>query len=119
MRSLAYAISHDFAFERLIVVVGIIKDKDIPHILGEIIPLAHRVIYTRPAYYRAANPEDLMNIAKGYGKEGEVQVPLSTAIEKAKEVASTKDLIVITGSLFTVGEAKSYFDPVHYPREDI
>ena len=45
-----------------------------------------------------------MDMAKKYGKDGEVQVPLSTAIEKAKDVAGTKDLIVITGSLFTVGE---------------
>jgi dihydrofolate synthase/folylpolyglutamate synthase len=119
MRTLAKAIKNDFAFKKLIVVIGIMSDKDIPHILGEIIPMAHRVIYTRPAYYRAANPEDLMDIAKGYGKQGEVQVPLSTAIEKAKEVADPQDLIVITGSLFTVGEAKSYFDPLRYPPEDI
>jgi len=104
MRSLAQAIKNDFVFKRLIVVVGIMEDKDIPHILQEIIPLAHRVIYTRPAYYRAANPQHLMDMAKKYGKDGEVQVPLSTAIEKAKDVAGTKDLIVITGSLFTVGE---------------
>jgi folylpolyglutamate synthase/dihydropteroate synthase len=34
-------------------------------------------------------------------------------------LAGKKDLILITGSLFTVGEAKSYLDPIHYPREDI
>jgi dihydrofolate synthase/folylpolyglutamate synthase len=99
--------------------VGIMEDKDISHILAEIVPLAHKVIYTRPAYYRAANPQHIMDVAKEFKKDGEVHVPLSTAIEKARELADTKDLIVITGSLFTVGEAKSYFDPSHYPREDV
>jgi len=60
-----------------------------------------------------------MDTAKGFAKEGEIQVPLSTAIERAKNAARTEDLIVITGSLFTVGEAESYLDPLHYPSEDI
>ena len=119
MRSLAQAISHDFDFKRLILVVGIMEDKDIKHILAEIVPLAHTVMYTRPDYYRAANPRRLMDVAKGLGNNGEVHVPLSNAIERAREVADTKDLIVITGSLYTVGEAKSYFDPLRYPREDV
>ncbi len=119
MRSLAQAIGNDFHFEKLILVLGIMEDKDIQHILAEIVPLAHRVIYTRPAYYRAANPQHIMDVAKEFKKDGEVNFPLSKAIERARDLADTKDLIVITGSLFTVGEAKSYLDPLHYPREDI
>ena len=119
MRSLAQAIGNDFHFEKLILVLGIMEDKDISNILTEILPLAHKVIYTRPAYYRAANPQHIMDVAKEFKKDGEVHFPLSKAIERARDLADTKDLIVITGSLFTVGEAKSYLDPLHYPREDI
>jgi len=119
MRSLAHAISNDFHFENLILVVGIMEDKDIKHILAEIVPLAHRVIYTRPSYYRAANPRHVIEVASKWGKDGEVHVPLSSAIERARTMAGKGDLIVITGSLFTVGEAKSYLDPIHYPREDV
>jgi len=70
MRSLAQAIGNDFDFKRLIVVVGIMEDKDIKHILAEIVPLGHRVIYTRPAYYRAANPQHVMDVAKKSRKDG-------------------------------------------------
>ena len=119
MRPLAQAIGNDFDFEKLILVLGIMEDKDIKHILAEIVPLAHKIIYTRPAYYRAADPQYLMDVAKKFGKDGEVHFPLSSAIERARDLADKKDLILITGSLFTVGEAKSYFDPIHYPREDI
>ena len=119
MRSLAQAIGNDFHFEKLILVLGIMEDKDISNILTEILPLAHKAIYTRPTYYRAADPHYLMDVAKKFGKDGEVHFPLSKAIERARDLADKKDLILITGSLFTVGEAKSYFDPLHYPREDI
>ena len=64
MRSIAQAIGNDFDFEKLILVLGIMEDKDISNILTEILPLAHRVIYTRPAYYRAANPQYLMDVAE-------------------------------------------------------
>jgi len=119
MRSLAQAIGNDFHFEKLILVLGIMEDKDISNILTEILPLAHKAIYTRPTYYRAANPQYLMDVAKKFGKDGEVHFPLSKAIERARDLADKKDLILITGSLFTVGEAKSYFDPIHFPREDV
>jgi len=119
MRSLAQAIDNEFHFEKLILVLGIMEDKDISNIFTKILPLAHKVIYTRPTYYRAANPQYLMDVAKKFGKDGEVRLPLSKAIERARDLADKKTLILITGSLFTVGEAKSYFDPIHYPREDI
>ncbi|OQY15167.1 MAG: hypothetical protein B6I32_07895, partial [Desulfobacterium sp. 4572_20] len=119
MRSIAQTIGNDFHFEKLILLLGIMEDKDISNIFREIFPLADKIIYTRPTYYRAANPQYLMDVAKKFGKGGEVHFPLSKAIERARDLADKKDLILITGSLFTVGEAKSYFDPIHYPREDI
>ncbi len=119
MRSVAQAIGNDFHFENLILVLGIMEDKDIAHILQAIVPLAYKVIYTRPAYYRAANPQYLMDVAREFGEDGEVHFPLSKAIERARDLAGRKDMILITGSLFTVGEAKSYFDPVNYPQEDV
>lgn len=119
MKSLARSIGRDFDFEKLILVLGIMEDKDIKNILKEILPLASRVIYTRPTYYRAANPQNLMGLAREFGKDGEVHFPLSIAIDRARDMCDKKDLILITGSLFTVGEAKSCLDPIRYPIEDI
>jgi dihydrofolate synthase/folylpolyglutamate synthase len=119
MRSLAHSIKSDFDFKQLILVLGVMEDKDISNILKEIVPLANRVIYTRPIYYRAANPHYIMDMAKEFGKAGEVHFPLSAAINRARDLADYKDLIVVTGSLFTVGEAKSFLDPISYPIEDI
>jgi len=119
MRSLAYAIKSDFDFRKLIVVLAILGDKDIADILKEILPLANRAIYTRAMYHRAADPHMLMEQGKRFGKTGEVYVTIPAAIDRARNLADKKDLILITGSLYTVGEAKSFFDPVNYPTEDI
>jgi dihydrofolate synthase/folylpolyglutamate synthase len=119
MRSLADSIKRDFMFKDLVLVVGIMGDKDIPRILKEMLPLSTRTIFTRPAYYRAAEPQRLLQAAEELGLGAEVCVPLSAAIKRARNLADERDLILITGSLFTVGEAKSCLDPIAYPREQI
>jgi dihydrofolate synthase/folylpolyglutamate synthase len=60
-------------------------------------------------------------MAKGshLGKPGEIVPLLTEAIEKAREIADPRDLIVICGSLFTVGEAMTYFDPETYRPDDL
>ena len=119
MRSLAHSIKRDFDFEQLILVLGVMADKDVSNILKEILPLASRAIYTRPAYHRAAAPQCLMDMAKEYGKAGEVHFSIPAAIDRARSLAGKRDLILITGSLFTIGEVKSYLDPISFPIEDI
>jgi len=119
MRSLADSIRKDFDFKELVLVVGIMADKDTPGILREILPLAGKAVFTRPGYDRAAEPERLLKTAEELGWTGEVRTPLSAAIDRARDLADERDMILITGSLFTVGEAKSYLDPMRYPSEHV
>jgi len=115
---LADSISRDFTFRRLILVLGVMEDKDISRIIQRIVPLADYIIYTRPEYYRAANPEILMKEAIPLGKPGKIVPMLSDALDRAKEIASAKDMILITGSLFTIGETLTHFDPEKYRPDD-
>jgi dihydrofolate synthase/folylpolyglutamate synthase len=59
--------------------------------------------------------------AKGapLGRPGEVVPHLTDAIEKAKQIAGPNDLILICGSLFTVGEAMAHLDPERYLPDDL
>jgi len=118
-RQLADSITAGFSYKRLIAVMGIMGDKDINNIIRLISPVADYIICTRPDYYRAADPGRIMNEVSGLGKKGEVVDSLAGAIEKAKAVASSRDLILITGSLFTVGEALSLLDPVKFRSDNI
>jgi dihydrofolate synthase / folylpolyglutamate synthase len=76
------------------------------------------VLYTRPVYSRAADPHVLMEKASSLNTPGEVVPFLTDAILKAEKMASPRDLIVICGSLFTVGEALTFFDPLRYQPDE-
>jgi dihydrofolate synthase / folylpolyglutamate synthase len=106
--TLAQALKRDLTYRRLILVLGIMADKDIRGILRRLLPLAHVVIFSRPRYDRAATPEMLESLAQNVTQENHVIADLGRAIQKARELAGDDDLIVVTGSLFTIGEAREY-----------
>jgi dihydrofolate synthase/folylpolyglutamate synthase len=119
VKELAHSIGSEFSYRRLILVIGVMEDKDIGKILKGILPMADYVFYTRPEYDRSASPERLMNEGSSLGKPGQIVPDISDALDMAREVASPKDMILVTGSLFTVGEAMTYFDPETYQPDDI
>jgi dihydrofolate synthase/folylpolyglutamate synthase len=94
-------------------------DKEIGSILKGIIPVADYVFYTRPVYSRAASPALVMEKAKGLGKAGEKVELLTEALERARKMAAPEDLIVVCGSLFTVGEALAYLKPDIYSPDEL
>jgi len=111
VKVLVDSLKHEFIYKRLILVVGIMEDKDIKELLREIVPMAQYIIYTRPEYFRAAEPEVLMSEAAIWKRPGEVVPVLTNALDRAMEISDDHDLIVVCGSLFTVGEAMTYLDP--------
>ncbi|MDY6971898.1 MAG: folylpolyglutamate synthase/dihydrofolate synthase family protein [Thermodesulfobacteriota bacterium] len=119
IRALADSIRSDFKYRRVILVIGVMEDKDIGQLLRGIVPLSDYVIYTMPVYFRASRPEVLMAEAAPLGKPGEIAPQLRGALDRAKEMANPGDLIVVSGSLFTVGEAMTYFDPETYRPDDL
>ena len=119
IRSLSEALRGGFRYKRLILVLGVMGDKDVKGILRAIVPMADYVIFTRPEYYRAAAPETLMQAASPLKKPGEVEPTLAKALERAKQMADREDLILVTGSLFTVGETMALLDPETYKPDRI
>jgi dihydrofolate synthase/folylpolyglutamate synthase len=45
------------------------------------------------------------------GKRAEIVEDLKEAIERGLSITGQEDLLCITGSLYTVGEARAYFHP--------
>ncbi len=119
VRALADALPRTFPFRRLILVIGVMEDKDIPAVLEEIVPLADYVFYTRPVYARAAAPETLQRAAEPLGRPGETAATLSQALDRARRMADAEDLVLIAGSLFTAGEALALLDPDRYRPDDV
>jgi len=117
MKALVECIREEFQYHRLIVVLGVMEDKDIRAMVKSIAPFAHHMIYSRPAYSRAAEPERLFREGLGLHASAEVIVSLADALKQARAMAQKRDLVLICGSLFTVGEALSLLDPKSYPPE--
>ncbi len=109
--ALKESLQRDFEYRHLILLIGIMKDKDISSMLHLLAPLADHIIFTQPKTDRAAPPELLRKTLGKNGVKSEVIEDLRAAIEKGLALASPDDLLCITGSLYTVGEARSYFLP--------
>ena len=100
---------------RLILIIGIMKDKDIGAILKSLIPISNEVIITRPDYYRAADFEVIRGFIGSYSVPIGTEERVSDSIVLAKSIAGPGDIICITGSLFTVGEARAYLANINPP----
>jgi dihydrofolate synthase/folylpolyglutamate synthase len=94
---------HRFA-GRLILVFGVLQDKDWIAMLQELGPLAKRLILTRPESDRAADPRGLVE-AEGLCPKLEILENVAEAIMVARAVADPEDVVVVTGSLFIISAA--------------
>ena len=97
-----------FHYKKLILVLGISSDKDIPGICRELCNLADTVILTRANTPRATEPKIMAQYFKG--REPRVTKGISEAKQLAEHVAGKEDLILVTGSLFVVGEFRAKYD---------
>ncbi|MFP4393454.1 MAG: bifunctional folylpolyglutamate synthase/dihydrofolate synthase [Desulfohalobiaceae bacterium] len=105
IKVLAKSLNPDLQFQRLILVLGMMADKEIEKMLGQILPKADYAIFTRPVYERALDPEELLSRARPWNVASHAEQSLPRALEQAQNMAQLDDLILICGSLFTVGEA--------------
>jgi dihydrofolate synthase / folylpolyglutamate synthase len=108
--NLKEAVLQYFTPHKRILVIGIAGDKDIPAIIRELAPAFPDVIVTKAHSQRAARPGVLAAEFAKYGIKALQTEDVVSAISEAKSRASPRDLIVITGSLYVVGEAKEYLE---------
>lgn len=110
-KALAEALKRYFlpSYGKVILILGIMADKDIDGIMKPLLPVASETIFTAPGYERAASPEKLADYASVMGFSSEVTHSLKEALDRAgasAEGSSLRTLTVITGSFYTIGEAK-------------
>lgn len=104
--SLRKALQEEYTYERLIIVLGIMADKDLRGMVHKLAPLADHLILTRPRYERAAEPESLREVAGEFAKRTELISSVRQALKRAMTLATSEDLVVVTGSLYFIGEVK-------------
>jgi dihydrofolate synthase/folylpolyglutamate synthase len=98
-------------------VLGIMKDKDIYSIGEKLIPWADELVLTQASYSRAASPDELQRNLPATFKR---TVKLGTLAEVFRYLdihAEKGDQVCVTGSLYTIGEAKAISEgiPIDVP----
>ena len=110
--ALRSALSSFYEDRRIIFVFGAMRDKAIGEIAEILFPLGERVIATMAHNPRSATPEEIREAAARVQADIESCADVPSAIERAaglalrdKNVLPTRAVIVITGSIYVVGEA--------------
>jgi len=96
----------DFIKPPVVLIFGMMKDKNITRVADILFPAARRVILTSIPYSRAASPAEIWLKARKFRRKIILEPNLDKAIDTARAEAGTHDTVIISGSLFLVGEAK-------------
>ncbi len=112
--TLTDSIKDIFPDKRIILVIGIMNDKDIGGILKPLIQIAESIILTKPKGERAAPPEKLRENIINMQQAGisyshasiAVTNTVADAISLAKAQWQKERIILVTGSFYTTGEVK-------------
>ncbi|MBN2602779.1 MAG: bifunctional folylpolyglutamate synthase/dihydrofolate synthase [Candidatus Thermoplasmatota archaeon] len=111
IKTLKHTLENDFFYKRIILVLGILADKDIDKMLSTIVPLANIVILAKPKNDRAWSINQIRKKLEKMGFFTEIIEinDVKNAVTHALSIAEDQDIICVTGSLYTVGEARDFF----------
>ena len=104
-RALVRYLERFYGGRRIWLIYGAMRDKAIDEVAGVLFPIAAELVLTAPDTPRALRPEALAEFAG----RGHIEPTVKSAIDYARGSALPEDVIVITGSLFVVGEARKLF----------
>jgi len=107
--SLCVALKEEFCYRRLIVIFGVLDDKDHRAMLKKLAPISDTLILTRPESDRALSPETLLPVARQYQRCVVMTERPEEAMRQALAAAGPDDLVCATGSLYLVGAVKRFF----------
>ncbi len=93
----------------VILVFGASEDKDIAGMFSELIPSVKELIAVKSFHPRAIDPDKLVEMAHTFGYSVTCIEDIPQAVEQALQMVSEDDLVLVTGSIFVVAEARKYW----------
>ena len=106
IRKMLEGLKRHFRFSDLILVFGSSSDKDVEGMIREVLSEANCLIVTQSSHPRATPAQKIATYIENSGKEIFVEPSAKNALAKARSLADSEDLIVVTGSLYLVGEIR-------------
>ncbi|HEX4486697.1 MAG TPA: folylpolyglutamate synthase/dihydrofolate synthase family protein [Terriglobales bacterium] len=108
-RELARFWEDNFKDRKIFLVYGAMRDKAVDEIAGQLFPFVETAILTAPRQPRAISASLLGEMTRHFAKNALVIPDAYDALEAALHMASPEDAVFATGSLFLVGELRSYW----------
>jgi len=87
-------------------VYGSMRDKAVREMTQILWPLAEEVYLTAPEHARTMTPEDVLAVAGSKPKSFVIEPSTARAVARAIAASAPEDVVLVTGSLFLVGEIK-------------
>lgn len=97
---------------RLTLVVGIMADKSWRTMIRSLVPMAYRLIITRPENSRGLDTATLSAFIRPYTRKFDVIPHVDEALAAAIKYAGPNEAVCLAGSLYAVGEAKAYLEKI-------
>lgn len=92
----------------VLLIMGASEDKNLPGMLEEIKPRLSLLIATKSEHPRALDPEKIVAAAGRIEVRAEAAAPVSAALDRALELASSgREIVLSAGSMFATAEVKT------------
>ena len=102
------SLPHYFDYERLVVVLGVLGDKEISGMAERLRADAAAIVITAPDHPRSRTAAETAAAFPAGDPTLSVQADVPRALAAARELASSRDLICVLGSLFVAAEARAH-----------
>ncbi len=104
---LARSVKECFEGKRLVLLMGVLGDKDYENMAAEIIPLADTVVITRPASERALSVDEFKKVVNKYCDRVYGFEDIKEAYDYALGLTGKDDVLLCAGSLYLIGHIRT------------
>lgn len=105
-QALQETMAQHFAGKKILLVAGILADKEIDSIVKFLTKITDHIIVTEPDNPRKLAAEKLAEHVADFGVAAEVVSDVEAAVHRAKELADGYDVILFAGSLYLIGDVR-------------
>jgi dihydrofolate synthase/folylpolyglutamate synthase len=106
--ALAQAVRQYFPDRKALLVLGALADKNVEAMAGPLLAVSDQVWVTTPESPRRLPAEEMATLCARLGRTVTAEPSVPAAVEQALAAAGPSDLVVITGSFYTVGPARRH-----------
>jgi len=106
IRSVMASLPTYFDFNKLVVIFGTSRDKDLEEMIKEISLVRPTVVVVKSRHPRAADPDILFKNFQNYQISVSTNKSIADAIEYGLDAAGDRGLVLVTGSLFVAAEVR-------------